>query len=157
MSSTEKNSTLNFFKTIRFRLTLLYSIILFLFSAVLVIVLNLYMNSYLTSEPVFRPFNQSAFPQIFDDPIDFINRLRNEEKARIREVRLEDLRKIQELSIISLFPIAILSFTLGYLISGRFLKPIEDRPQDQNAAGTNNHIERAGGVKIDMTRQRIGE
>jgi signal transduction histidine kinase len=39
---------------------------------------------------------------------------------------MQDLKEIQRTSIISIFPLALLSFVLGYFLSGRFLKPIEN-------------------------------
>lgn len=122
-----EKSVFHFFRTIRFKLTLLYSLITFLFSAILVVSLNLYLNSYLTADPgSFRPPSiVQSYPNGNQVIISF-NDLVREERERIREIRLEDLRQIQNLSLISLFPIAIISFILGYILSGRFLNPIAE-------------------------------
>jgi signal transduction histidine kinase len=55
--------------------------------------------------------------------IDF-SQLQEDERAVVRAIRQNDLERIQTISVYSLFPIALLSFALGYLLSGRFLDPI---------------------------------
>lgn len=117
------------FRTIRFKLTLIYSIITFTFVASLVGVLNLYLNNYLKSEPRHmnppRVWIKEIYP-IPGNPDDFYVKLEERQLKTIREIRMQDLREIQRTSIISIFPLALLSFIIGYFLSGRFLKPIEN-------------------------------
>lgn len=120
--------------TIRFKLTLLYSVIVFLVCGTLILALNIYLNSYLQADPIFHgPIiensqqtntsnNQAMNPSY---PNDFES-LQIEERTRIQEIRMDDLRQIQNLSILAMLPIAIISFLIGYIVSGRFLKPIDD-------------------------------
>jgi signal transduction histidine kinase len=126
-------------KTIRFQLTLINSLIIFLFTGTLVLSFNVYANSYLNADPVFRriaslpaapnlPANNTftfVLPAKFED-------LQMEERRRIREIRLNDLRQIQELSLLSLLPIALLSFVFGYFLAGKLLQPLHELKQEIN-------------------------
>ncbi len=114
---------LRFFLTIRFKLTLVYSMIMFLFTSLIVLSLNLYLDSYLKSEPEF----QRPVPVIVGIPNIYNRNLEQflvEERNDIHGIRQNDLRKIQELSVFGLLPIAVLSFVIGYFISGKFLNPL---------------------------------
>ena len=117
----------NFLQTIRFKLTLLNSVILFLLSATLVLLLNIYLNLYLRADPISIRQTEEMMnimhPGAGTGPFWF-DQLADEERLRIREIRLEDLREIQRLSIVSLLPLALISFGLGYVISGKYLSPI---------------------------------
>ncbi|WKZ30347.1 MAG: ATP-binding protein [Candidatus Dojkabacteria bacterium] len=112
---------LPFYQTIRFKLTLFYSFVLFLFSSVIVLSLNLYMNDYLQNDPSLNDRIMFIIPRPRND---LFNQLTLEDKLFIRQQRLNDLQQMQELSILLLAPIAITSFVLGYIVSGRFLEPI---------------------------------
>ena len=121
------NKEFSFFQTIRFKLTLLYSVIVFFVCGGLVLALNIFMNSYLQADPMTtRPIMMLIQRTINPDLPDDFNSLQINERDRIRIIRLNDLKEIQELSITSLFPLAIVSFIIGFIVSGRFLKPIDD-------------------------------
>lgn len=115
-----------FIKTIRFKLTLIFSLITFLFVGLLVISLNIYLHNYLKSEPPGPKTVPVWVKEIYKIPgeDDFLIKYREAQMKTIREIRLNDLREIQRMSILSIFPIAVLSFILGYILSGRFLNPI---------------------------------
>ena len=127
------------FLSIRFKLTLLNSVILFFFSALLVVSLNLYLNSYLTSDPILKKppqiVQQFATPYGNTLTISF-NDLQAAERIRIKEVRKDDLEQIQALSLIALIPSAILSFILGYFVSGYFLRPLSKLGKEFDALET---------------------
>jgi len=120
------SNKIKFYKTIRFKLTFLYSFIVFLFCGVLVFVFNLYLNSYLNTDPIFqRPPNTlliKRFPG--PDVIVKFDQLQDDEQAVVKAIRQNDLDQIRGISLYSLLPIALLSFLMGYLVSGRFLNPI---------------------------------
>ncbi len=106
-----------FTKSLRFRLTLLYSLILFIFTASFVLAINVYLNRYLRQD--FELPNRPRYlAAVQENPI---LEFSEEQRKRIREIRLEDLRQIQRLSSLSLIPISLLSFAIGYYISGQFL------------------------------------
>jgi signal transduction histidine kinase len=52
------------------------------------------------------------------------DQLQDEERAVVKAIRQNDLDQIRIISLYSLFPIALFSFAIGYLVSGRFLNPI---------------------------------
>lgn len=115
-----------FFQTIRFKLTLLNSALFFIFFGTMILLLNVYMNRYLRADPDFGP-NRGGMIMVqqYDDFPQFqFNQLQMEERARIQEIRLYDLRQIQVLSLFSLLPIALICFALGYIVSGKYLSPL---------------------------------
>ena len=121
---TKLNNKLPFVNTIRFKLTFLYSSLLFLFAGSLVIIFNVYLGTYLRHDPDPHMVQLVPFPVqgvvIFDD----FSQLQSEERARIRNIRLNDLQRIQRISTYSLIPLAVASFALGYFMSGRYLDPL---------------------------------
>ncbi len=54
------------------------------------------------------------------------------QRQKIRDIRLQDLQMIQQLSELSLIPIFIFSFLLGYFVAGRFLSPLKVLQQKVN-------------------------
>ena len=113
-------SKIKFTKSLRFRLTLLYSAILFIFTATFVLAVNLYLNDYFNREPPEMPEQNTFHP-----PIPF-REMDEDQLFQIMEIRQNDLKRIQQISIISLAPISLASFGLGYLISGYFLSPLKE-------------------------------
>lgn len=119
------------FKTLRFRLTLFYSLILFLFGTLLILFMNLYLSDYLRKDPsLVNPLHRTTVEefrinsgQITIEKTPF-EELTEEERTRIRDIRLGDLEKFQTTSLLALIPFALLSFVLGYLVSGQFLEPL---------------------------------
>jgi len=115
------STRLPFYKTIRFKLTFLYSLILYLFSSLLVFSFNIYINTYLKRDPsTFENHQLMLPPQNFT----YFSDLKIEEKERIRQIRLNDLKEIQTVSVLILIPLAVISFSAGYYISGKFLNPL---------------------------------
>jgi two-component system sensor histidine kinase ArlS len=117
------NSKFHFFSTIRFKLTVFYSLVFIIFSVFLIIILNVYLNDYFSKDP-----KQIPDAVITRTPkqirIEF-QQLNAEEQERIRQVRLQDLERIRFVSLLSVLPISFLSFVVGYYISGKFLDPID--------------------------------
>ncbi len=115
-----------FFRTIRFKMAFLYSGILYLFAAGMVLTFNIFLGNNLRKNPQPQqvqvvPFYSHNGTIIFDD----FEQLKIEERTRIKNIRLNDLRTVQKMSLISLIPLALLSFTAGYYISGKFLDPLD--------------------------------
>jgi signal transduction histidine kinase len=79
------------------------------------------MNDYLRADPSLQNRIIFLIPRPRQDNY---SGLTFQDKLTIRNQRLEDLRQIQELSTLLLFPIAITSFIIGYIVSGKFLEPI---------------------------------
>ncbi|KXK26917.1 MAG: Heme sensor protein HssS [candidate division WS6 bacterium OLB20] len=130
---------MNFTRTIRFRLTLIYSLVVFAFCGIFVLAINMYVTGWVNSEPPLplsviagsnnRPGGQAL--RRFAD-------IAEAERARIREFRIQDMLQLRQASLISLFPIAGASFIAGYLISGRMLKPLSklNKQMEQTDSGT---------------------
>jgi signal transduction histidine kinase len=94
-----------------------------LLSGLVVLGLNIALSSWINTEPP-RPQNigiMSQFPRWTTLWFD----LSDNEREKIMEIRKNDLITFQELSILSLIPISMISFILGYIIAGKFLKPID--------------------------------
>jgi signal transduction histidine kinase len=110
-----------FTKSLKFRLTLTYSLILFLFTSSFVLGINIYLNNYFKQEPP-RVVTQPPNRQIGQNPFFELNQ---EEREKVKELRLRDLERIQNISVILLFPISLVSFAIGYYLSDRFLYPLK--------------------------------
>jgi signal transduction histidine kinase len=104
-----------FIKSIRFKITLLYSLITFVVSALAVLSLNISINNYFVS--TFHDYEPKG-------PNGFMAKLNEEKRELLNEARLIDIREIQQRSINSLFPLAIFSFLVGYVLSGSFTRPL---------------------------------
>lgn len=108
-------------KSLRFKLTITYSLIVFVFGVLLVLGLNLYFENVIRKDPGPPQFGIIRTEQTYnfrDFPVEDIE--------KIREARQNDLKSFQEISILSLFPLAIFSFAIGYFVSGKFLAPLKE-------------------------------
>jgi two-component system sensor histidine kinase ArlS len=93
--------------------------------------MNLYLSDYLRKDPsLVNPLHRTTVEefrinsgQITIEKTPF-EELTEEERTRIRDIRLGDLEKFQTTSLLALIPFALLSFVLGYLVSGQFLEPL---------------------------------
>jgi signal transduction histidine kinase len=110
--------------SIRFKLAFTYSLILFIFAGGLVLAFNVYLSQNLRQDPVQKNVYFSPFFTTPPDALYDFDSLKMEEKLRIREIRLYDLRRIQQTSVYSLVPLALLSFAVGYYFSGKYFDPL---------------------------------
>jgi len=103
------------FNSLKFKLALVYSLILFIFCGSFVLGINLYINDILQKNPPrhYRVFQNRPFLDL-----DVL------EQERIRQIRQDDLSNIKKASLIGLFPLAGLSFVLGYIIAYKSLEPL---------------------------------
>lgn len=115
------NNFISHTKSIRFRLTLTYSVIVFSFVGIILLGLNVYVHQTLRREP----------PEILQH-IYVVKRgmgrvpvMTEDDKERLREIREDDLERIEEITLLSLIPIGLFSFLIGYQVSGMFLSPID--------------------------------
>ena len=116
-------------KSLRFKLTITYSLILFIFAGFLVLSLNLFLENYLHTDPtrIQMNFSSGGIPGAIPNNQEmYFPDLPVEEKERIRDIRLKDLETFQEISLIALIPLALFSFGIGYAISGSFLEPLKE-------------------------------
>lgn len=114
------------FTTIRFKLTLLYSFILLVLTTLVVLGLNIALSAWMSNDPPTPPSSGMEIITQFPRGTMLWLNLSDKERESIREIRKNDLETFQALSIISLLPISVISFILGYIIAGKFLKPIDE-------------------------------
>lgn len=115
------------FKSLRFKLTIAYSLILFFFSCSLVFGINVVLNDHFQNDP--RPAMNMMEPLPGQNPFFDFDQA---QRQKIRDIRLQDLQTIQQLSELSLIPIFVFSFLLGYFVAGRFLSPLKVLQQKVN-------------------------
>jgi signal transduction histidine kinase len=119
-------SLIKMISTIRFKLTLLYSFILLVLASLVVLGLNIALSAWMSSDPPTPPSSGMGMITQFPRGTMLWLDLSDKERESIREIRKNDLETFQALSIVSLLPISVVSFILGYFIAGKFLKPIDE-------------------------------
>lgn len=108
-------------KSIRFRLTLIYSIVVFSFVGLILFGLNIYVHQTLHRDvPDILERVYIAKRGLKRVPI-----IGKEERERLEDIREDDLERIQQITLFSLVPIGIFSFVIGYQVSGMFLSPLD--------------------------------
>ncbi|HEC65680.1 MAG TPA: HAMP domain-containing histidine kinase [bacterium] len=112
---------ISFTRTIKFKLTLWYSLLVFLLGLVFVFALNIYVASQLQADPI---FNSDFVEREARRPSERFQELAEEERERIQEVRFNDLLTIRKASLLALIPLALVSFGGGYILSGSMLNPL---------------------------------
>lgn len=111
-------------KSLRVKLTLWYSLLVFIFCMMFLLTMNIALSKY--TNDMQNEVNQDI--EINSPNIgafqNFTNRLDTEEKELFFETRKEDVANIRIISFYALIPLTILSFVSGYLISGQMLNPL---------------------------------
>lgn len=134
---------MKFYKTIRFKITLWYSLILIVFCFAYVLLINLLVTDYLQRDPP-PPFENGYsihIERIIINPS--WETLSDDRKELIRQYRLRDLDQFRQLSLLSFIPLILLSFAGGYIIAGRMLRPLKklnNATKDINAKNLNTQI-----------------
>ena len=106
----------NFFNSIKFRLAVSFTIILFVFSGIIILLFNVAIDNYLSTRQEPAPTTsqtQQSVPPPENDP---------QKDARARYTN--QLESIKQESVYGLIALAFISLGMGYYISGRFLKPL---------------------------------
>lgn len=116
---------MEFTRTIRFRLTLWYSLLIFIFALLFVISLNLIVTRYYQQTPPASIFVETRIRNNNNIPKQWLD-LAEEERNRILAVRQADLEQIRNFSLLAILPLAVMSFLGGYLVAGQMLSPIKD-------------------------------
>ena len=132
-------------KTIRFRLTIWYSALLFFFCSLFLLSMNLLLQDYFQRD-AWEPAGQGwMITQRLEETAPGLKRFKNlNEDARefFVESRINDLKNIQKVSLYSLLPLTVLSFAGGYLLSGQMLKPISDLNEEVKRKSMKNFKEK---------------
>jgi len=113
---------MKFIKSLKFKLTIWYSLILSFFCIVFVLSINIWLTSV-------------------DGPK--LRALSDEQRKLVMESRLEDLENIRLISIYMVFPLVLISFGGGYVLASVMLKPLTDlnkQIQKKEAQNLNEEI-----------------
>jgi signal transduction histidine kinase len=113
------------FETIRFKLTLWYSLLLILSCLFFIGILNIVVTNLYRSE--LRP--PPAYPRMaVNNPTLYekIQNLDEEKRELLKEYRENDLRNFRKITFVSLIPLSFVSFAGGYIIAGQMLSPLKE-------------------------------
>ena len=113
---------MNVTKSLRFRLTLGYSLVVFVFCLIFLFIMNLVISNY--AQDLYEGW--LAGGQGMGRFREFTMGLNQEQRLIFVESRLEDAKNIRTISYYSLIPLTFLSFVSGYFISGQMLKPLKN-------------------------------
>jgi signal transduction histidine kinase len=116
---------MKFTKSLKFKLTIWYSLILSFFCIAFVISINIWLANYmntLRTEP--ENYGRGFFIERVDRPR--LRVLSEEQRKLVMESRSEDLENIRLISIYMIFPLVIFSFGGGYVLASVMLKPLTD-------------------------------
>jgi len=119
---------MQFVKNLRFRLSILYSVIFFVFSGLIILTFNVYINIYAATASK-KEFHPGPPPVPLENEVlveenqEFYEK---ELERMIHEASFERLKSFQKLSVVMLFVLALVSFVLGYFVSGFFLYPLKE-------------------------------
>jgi len=115
---------LGFTKSLKFKLTVWYSLILSIFSVIFVLAINIWITNYMnTWTSDISPFGRGFFVERMDRPR--LRALSEEQIQIVMESRMKDLENIREISIYMVIPMVLLSFGGGYLLAFIMLRPLD--------------------------------
>ena len=111
-----------FFRSIKFKLTLWYSLVLLILGLIFVISVNVMISQYMG-----RPYQHEPFAGVILEKRlpSGLQHLSEDNRRLVHEARQQDLQTIREISILSLIPLTVFSFMGGYFISDRMLSPLK--------------------------------
>jgi signal transduction histidine kinase len=113
---------MKFTKSLKFKLTVWYSLILSLFCIAFVFSINVWLTNYMNSWQS-EGMGWGFMIVRVDRPR--WRALSEEQRDLVMESRLEDLENIRRVSIYMVIPLVLLSFGGGYVIAGFMLRPLE--------------------------------
>jgi signal transduction histidine kinase len=125
---------LKFTKTLRFKLTLWYSILLTVFCIVFVLGINIWLNAYISKNPILSGYG----PRGIMNEQPFYRNFTEEQRNLIIEARLEDFDYIKSTTLYALIPLTLLSFVGGYVIADFALKPLNKLNKQMKSKSTDN-------------------
>jgi signal transduction histidine kinase len=126
---------LHFTKTLKFKLTFWYSLLLSIFSILFVLSVNLWLDSYMKTN--ITTVNRGYWGRVIEERPMYRN-LTEEQIDLITEARLADLNTIKSVTLYSIVPLVFLSFLGGYGIASFSLKPLEDLSKKMKEKSTEN-------------------
>jgi len=141
------NDMKKFFKSLKFKMSLLYSGILLVLCVGFFLVMNIFVVDYMQKD--------IGSPRLvgFND-VGFFENLNEEKRELLKESRQNDLANIRLISIYAMIPFVILSFGGGYLIADNSLKPLEKLKEEMKKKSTKNLGEK---IEFDDKGDEISE
>ncbi|MFA5995303.1 MAG: HAMP domain-containing sensor histidine kinase [Patescibacteria group bacterium] len=117
---------MNFFKTIRFKLTLWYSLLLIVLNLVFVLAANFIITQHY-QDRLPRFLNNNTEYKLPPSPVPMLQQASEREYIRkaLQQARENDLVQIQKILYLTFALLVGLSFGGGYIIAGRMLKPLQ--------------------------------
>jgi signal transduction histidine kinase len=126
---------LKFTKTLKFKLTFWYSLLLSVFLILFVLSVNLWLDNYMRTN--IATVNRGYWGRVIEERPKYRN-LTEEQIDLITEARLADLNTIKTVTLYSIVPLIFLSFLGGYGIASFSLKPLEDLSKKMKEKSTEN-------------------
>jgi signal transduction histidine kinase len=124
---------MEFFKTIRFKLTIWYSALVFVFCGLFILGINMLLYSYFQREVLVPRGRNSYLIARIEETVpgyQIWTELDEDARSFFKQSRLSDLENIRKVSLYSFIPLTLLSFASGYLISGQMLSPLGKLNED---------------------------
>ncbi|MDD3475147.1 MAG: ATP-binding protein [Candidatus Dojkabacteria bacterium] len=126
---------MKFIKSLKFKLTIWYSVLLSLFCIIFVVGINLWLNNYMQKN-IGVPM-RGYWGEIIEDRPLFKN-LTDDQITIITESRLADLSNIRDVTLYSIIPLVLLSFVGGYIIADIMLRPLTKLKDEIKSKSTEN-------------------
>ncbi len=127
-----RSNIMNVFRTIRFKLTLWYSILLLGISLIFILSVNIIVANLINRQPA-PELTVPRGPRII-----IWENLEKENQELVQSYREHDLQSLRKISLLSILPLTFLSFAGGYFISGQLLKPLKNLNKSVSEVNANN-------------------
>lgn len=115
---------ISFFKSIKFRLAMTFTVILFVFAGSIILLFNIAINNYLSTRQ--NPANPPAqTEQTTNPPKEQLVPVKDN-KDDLRVKYSNNLESIKTESVYGLIALAFIALGLGYYLAGRFLRPLNE-------------------------------
>lgn len=133
---------MKFVKSLKFKLTIWYSLILSVFCIAFVVSINIWLTNYMKNWTPEEDMQGRGFLiERIDRPR--LRSLSEEQRIIVMESRMEDLENIRVISIYMVLPLVLMSFGGGYLMASIMLRPLsdlKDEVQKKEAQNLNEEI-----------------
>ena len=126
---------MKFTKSLKFKLTIWYSVILSVFCIVFVIGINIWLANYM-QQNVWNQEYGSMVHRFDNRPL--LKNLTEDQIEIVMESRLADLDNIRTITIYAISPLVLLSFGAGYILADIMLHPLEQLNEEIKRKETKN-------------------
>jgi signal transduction histidine kinase len=126
---------MKFTKSLKFKLTIWYSVILSVFCIVFVIGINIWLANYM-QQNVWNQEYGMMIHRFENRPL--LKNLTEDQIEIVMESRLADLDNIRTITIYAIAPLVLLSFGAGYILADIMLNPLEQLNEEIKRKETKN-------------------